>query len=217
MAQQQQDNDVLAIRVTDVSSSQEWTTDPDMIEVRVHRGFLEKAERAVAFLRENDAHKVTVWFALGYDFFENIENLADESEMEGKATVDGEDGIKYVEFEPEYRVDGCHAEIDYDGDIRAVFPFKHSDDNLWCAVGNLDELKAKMGMAVASAWRNNSVQFPRLLSEISATQDKLDLGALAESMDMSVDEVNELFDRAQEEWEKVKASTLGNLPVTPRP
>lgn len=53
-------------------------------------------------------------------------------------------------------------------------------------------------------WENNSVQFPRLLAEISATQDNLDIPALAESMDLTVEEVNELFDRADAAWERIK-------------
>lgn len=53
-------------------------------------------------------------------------------------------------------------------------------------------------------WEDNRIQFPRLISEIMATQD-LDLGLLAESMDLTIDEVNELFDRASEEWEIIKA------------
>lgn len=53
-------------------------------------------------------------------------------------------------------------------------------------------------------WRDNAIQFPRLLAEISATQDTLDMQALADAMDLSVEEVNELFDRADTEWERIK-------------
>lgn len=53
-------------------------------------------------------------------------------------------------------------------------------------------------------WEDNRIQFPRLISEIMATQF-LDLEQLAESMDLTIDEVNELFDRASEEWESIKA------------
>lgn len=57
-----------------------------------------------------------------------------------------------------------------------------------------------------SNWENNAIQFPRLLAEIMATQDTLDIPALAESMDLSIDEVGELFDRANTAWERTKAS-----------
>ena len=55
-------------------------------------------------------------------------------------------------------------------------------------------------------WENNNIQFPRLLAEIVATQCNLDFAALCESMDLTVDEVDELFDRAQMEWEIIKES-----------
>lgn len=57
-------------------------------------------------------------------------------------------------------------------------------------------------------WQRDDIQFPRLLAEISATQDHLDLQSLAESMDLSVDEVNELFDRAGAAWEATKAQSF---------
>lgn len=56
----------------------------------------------------------------------------------------------------------------------------------------------------APTWERDDVQFSRLLAEISATQDSLDIPALAESMDLSVEEVNELFDRADAAWERQK-------------
>lgn len=53
-------------------------------------------------------------------------------------------------------------------------------------------------------WNVDAVQFPRLLAEIVATQDTLDVPALAASMDLTVADVGELFDRAQAEWERIK-------------
>lgn len=56
-------------------------------------------------------------------------------------------------------------------------------------------------------WERDEVQFPRLLAEISATQDSLDVAALADSMDLSEQEVNELFERADTAWETQKEKT----------
>lgn len=56
-------------------------------------------------------------------------------------------------------------------------------------------------------WLNNEVQFARLLCEIVAAYegDLKDLVRdVGRSMDLSVDSVNELFDRAEEVWEKAK-------------
>ena len=54
-------------------------------------------------------------------------------------------------------------------------------------------------------WLRDDIQFPRLLAEITATQD-IDIALLAESMDLSFDEVVELFDRAEAAWEASKAA-----------
>ncbi len=54
-------------------------------------------------------------------------------------------------------------------------------------------------------WDRDDIQFPRLLAEILATQENLDMSALAESMDLSVEEVSSLFDRADKAWETIKA------------
>jgi hypothetical protein len=55
-------------------------------------------------------------------------------------------------------------------------------------------------------WQYNHVQFPRLLSEIMAsgclTEEVWD--TLLESMDLESDELSELFERAQKEWETIK-------------
>ncbi len=53
-------------------------------------------------------------------------------------------------------------------------------------------------------WNNNDVQFPRLLCEIMANEE-INLARIAASMDLSVDEVSELFDRANSVWEQAKA------------
>lgn len=57
-------------------------------------------------------------------------------------------------------------------------------------------------------WDNNEVQFARLLTEIVAALDESALNHLirdvATSMDLTPDQVNELFDRADEVWEQAK-------------
>ena len=53
-------------------------------------------------------------------------------------------------------------------------------------------------------WLNNELQFARLLCEIVAAQDDLDIEALKVSMDLQGDQVSELFDRAHDIWEGFK-------------
>jgi hypothetical protein len=52
-------------------------------------------------------------------------------------------------------------------------------------------------------WDDDSIQFPRLICEIIATQE-LDLAELGESMDLEPADLNELFERAHVKWEQSK-------------
>lgn len=52
-------------------------------------------------------------------------------------------------------------------------------------------------------WFDNSIQFPRLLVEIMATQD-LNWEALCDSMDLEPEDIDALFERADIEWEAIK-------------
>ena len=56
-------------------------------------------------------------------------------------------------------------------------------------------------------WHDNRLQYARLLAEIAATHAHLDLDALAAEMDLRRDDVAELFDRAQAEWDDRKQRT----------
>jgi len=55
----------------------------------------------------------------------------------------------------------------------------------------------------ADRWCDDSIQFPRLIAEIMATQ-AIDFEALCDAMDLDVSEVNGLFDRANRAWERAK-------------
>jgi len=58
-------------------------------------------------------------------------------------------------------------------------------------------------------WNDNSVQFPRLISEIFSTVNISDesMDGLCESMDLTESEVQEIVDRAHAEWEIIKENT----------
>ena len=58
---------------------------------------------------------------------------------------------------------------------------------------------------MSDLWKDNSIQFPRLIAEIIANVNinEMEMRSLRESMDLSQAEVNELFDRAQEEWDEI--------------
>lgn len=59
-------------------------------------------------------------------------------------------------------------------------------------------------------WLNNEIQFPRLIAELEATGAFTNevISNLAESMDLRIDDVCNLIDRAQTEWEKIKNLTF---------
>ena len=55
---------------------------------------------------------------------------------------------------------------------------------------------------------NNDIQFPRLISEIAdVVMSPADYQELAASMDLTVHELHELFARAQNIWDEIKART----------
>jgi hypothetical protein len=58
---------------------------------------------------------------------------------------------------------------------------------------------------VLSSWEKDEVQFPRLLCEIMATQENINFLGIANAMDITTEEVIELFDRANTAWETTKA------------
>lgn len=68
-----------------------------------------------------------------------------------------------------------------------------------------------------SRWENNCIQFPRLLAEIRAvglTNQQVE--GLCDSMDVTAEELDSLFDRADEDWEAVKAMIRFSHPVVPK-
>lgn len=137
-------------------------TDPDTIEVKIDAALLQKAEKCVAFMQENDISYMCCQWVFGYTLFELADHLDGEDKM-GKKIVIRQDGQAYVEFEPEDRLDGCHVKFYKDGDIQAVLPFKDTSDELCCPVGNVIDLKLKIiattpGVEAASDGETDELQ-----------------------------------------------------------
>lgn len=57
-------------------------------------------------------------------------------------------------------------------------------------------------------WRRDDLQFPRLLAEVQAVLEPGQYKELSVSMDLSNKEVEELFDRADTAWERIKSGGL---------
>lgn len=80
---------------------------------------------------------------------------------------------------------------------------------------------------IKESWDNDAIQFPRLLCEVKGVLETRQYRELAESMDLDMHFIDELFDRAEFWWMKIKAHTsngayrgpplfIGELPSTKR-
>lgn len=74
-----------------------------------------------------------------------------------------------------------------------------------------------------TTWDDDTIQFPRLLAELHGLVTADQMAALAASMDLAEDDIESLFERAEAEWERAKAScapvdpVAGLRPVQPAP
>lgn len=132
--------DSLKAHVIGVSTDQEWTSDPAMVQVTIPASFFEEAERAMEFLQNSNFSYVGGMGAFDYETFMD----SDQDSPEGGVEVSG---VMYEPFEPEYELDSCTALLYANGAIQCEVLFAHSNDRMWFELGNLDELKAKFDAA----------------------------------------------------------------------
>lgn len=58
-------------------------------------------------------------------------------------------------------------------------------------------------------WSNNAIQYPRLIAELQLQGiPKRVIEDTAAEMDITTDEIHDLFDRAQDEWDRIKAGFI---------
>jgi len=112
-------------RTNAIVSTQDWTTDPDRIEVVVTRDFLKEARRAVDFLKEVDMDYAVKCHAFDYNIF--------QGHGDGEEDYDGE--LEY---------DGANVRIRQNGMLRAEFPAMYSNDSMHVELGSIAELESKM-------------------------------------------------------------------------
>lgn len=62
---------------------------------------------------------------------------------------------------------------------------------------------------IQEPWKDDGLQFARLLCELVANVDNLELEKVAESMDLGLSDVKELLDRADKVWEEAKTAVAG--------
>ena len=138
----------IKLQITDITSDQEWATDPTMIEVGISAAMLKLAEDSVAFMKDHDIDCMVSWSALPVTLYALIDDMH-EDDVKGKQPITGEDGQEYVEFKPEYQLDGCSAKIFKDGAIQGVIPFKHSNEEVWFDIARIADLKEMFNAAPA--------------------------------------------------------------------
>ena|SRR3989344_5549805 len=95
------------------SSNQNWTEDPDEVELTVPHDFPVKVKEAANFLSCSCFNEVILWGAAEYRFFRKTSNE------------------KMVDFNPEYAVELCEARIDAKGYVSFIFLFKNEDCQGW--------------------------------------------------------------------------------------
>ena len=129
----------IKIQINEVYSNQVWASDPDMVEVTITSAFLQSAEKHIAYMQEHELDYCSQWEAVGYTLFK----LSHQPGTEAFPTLIGRDGQDYEVFEPKYQLQGCAVKIFKNGNIHAVFPFKHTQEQLWFDVGDVKNLKFK--------------------------------------------------------------------------
>ena len=68
----------------------------------------------------------------------------------------------------------------------------------------MSPIEVRKELVRASVWNDNELQFARLICELVANVSNLEFEATCESMDLQADELQSLYDRANEVWERAK-------------
>lgn len=133
-----------------VSSTQEWATDPCMVELTIPESFLSYADACMEFMgRVQNADEINTWNGFDYALYQDAECVDMNDFTPEDVRVGVLDGNKYVPFEPEYTLAGCDVRIDRHGEIKVDLPFKHTSEKVWFSIGNLADLKSKFEQAQA--------------------------------------------------------------------
>ena len=81
-------------------------------------------------------------------------------------------------------------------------------------------MKPKVPRSPQVNWRNNAIQFPRLIAELEVAgaffQNSSVMLRLQEDTDLTEAEISELVDRAQTEWDRIKAQIPKGRRCTPK-
>jgi len=144
-------------------------------------------------LRKHIGHKIAC-VCYGDKDTQNPDNIAIECETCNEVLQD-------YDFPTDGKFQCCTCEQYFnaeDMDMDDCCPWCHSGNFV---LGCIDEPEPEN-----PNWLDTRLQAVRVVSEILGTQE-LNLKEVAESMDLSLDELNGLLDRIQEEWEKITCNS----------
>lgn len=141
----------LRIQKTGINSNQDWTIDPDMVELLIPESFFSYAESCLEFMRQVPSTDViTTGDTDGfyYTLYRSVDSVGEGYVEDHDVTpedvrVSPLDGQRYVPFEPDYCLAGMVVHVDRHGEITVDLPFDHSDHKAWFSIGNLSDLKAE--------------------------------------------------------------------------
>ena len=121
-------------------SNIEWTTTPDAITVEFTEAQLEKYKKAAAFCKEQDAFYIAFLWDIHYTLYQ----LADGDEPEEQIVrlkPRKADEADYIEFDSnEYSIGSTYLKIYSDESLQVVLYLKHSDEEIWASLGNIDNI-----------------------------------------------------------------------------
>ena len=138
-----------------------------------------------------------------------IQKISDNDQH--KITYD--DMNERISFE-EWRCESCGEWVDADDAVWATEDGRLNTDSgkPYCD-GCVPEEKDNPNPD--AKWNDNAIQFPRLIAEISANVEITDKEweDMCDSMDVTPVELEQLFNRASAEWERLKAEICqGKIP-----
>ncbi len=119
-----------------IQSNQDLAETPDMIAITIGGAFIQTAQKAIEFMKQNGISFMVSWYQLGYKLYE-------ETAEEGIFDLEL-GGALYKQYEPEFAIDGCHAKVYADGTLSAALPFKHSEEKFFFTLGEIGDLTKQM-------------------------------------------------------------------------
>lgn len=138
----------LEVQTTKMITTQEFTSDPDLLVVRLSPSFLTKAQRLVEFMNGEDNGVESM---VTHDLELYLYDIADKEEPDSDVRTEvfkGDDNVSYVEHESSIRYTECITIIDRSG---AVSVRIESGDDLGTFltsdIGTVRELMNRFGMS----------------------------------------------------------------------